>query len=111
MTRAPVRSALTIAFIAASLCLIARSPAAARPPHAVQETAPAGWVATWTTAVERLFLGTPPAAHETHTAPLRPYAAAETSMPLPMPMAHPLTGSCVDPNGCCPPLCGLPPAG
>jgi hypothetical protein len=96
MTRAPVHSALTIALITASLCLIARSPAAARPPHAVQETAPAGRVASWTTWVERLFLGTaPPVAHETRTAPRRSDTAAETVTVK----AHPMTGTCVDPNG------------
>ena len=100
MTRAPVRSAFTIALIVGSLCLIARSPAAASPPHAVQETVPARWVSTWMTWIERLFLGAaPPAAHETHTAPLRPHAAAGTSILIDLPSAHPMTGSCVDPNG------------
>ncbi len=89
MTRAPLRNVLKVALIAAPLCLTARSPAAARPLHTARATAPATWIATWTTWVERLVLGTaPPRARATSTAPS-----------LPALTAHPMTGSCVDPNG------------
>jgi hypothetical protein len=96
MPRAPLRNALTITLIALSLSLLLQLPADARPLRATQTAAPAGWIATWTDWVARLFIGNAtPAAPETRQGPgtLRTHAAAGTSTVTPM------TGSCVDPNG------------
>jgi len=100
MPRAPLRNILTITLIALSLSLLLQPPADARPLRATQTAAPAGWIATWTDWVSRLFVGNAtPAAHEPSTGPgtLRTHSAADTSMSTST--VYPMTGTCIDPNG------------